>query len=130
MITQYNTLLNSDNSYLCLLLYTLSSHFPYLIIFRRNFFYFNTPLWGIFVRYIEVWGSILKYIDIATMGKLILLASPRACFCFAFRVSGFLVWSTVLCDCVCCVSVQGLAFSQGLVWSGLVLCTSERSERV
>ena len=62
------------------------------------------------------------------MRNLILLASPRLCFCFAFRVSGFLVWSTVLCDCVCCVSVQGLAFSQGLVVrTGLVvLCVSER----
>ena len=73
-------------------------------------------------------GCILKYIDIATMGNWFLLASPRLCFCFAVQVSGFLVWSTVLCDCACCVSVQGLVFSQGLVVrTGLVvLCVCER----
>ena len=70
------------------------------------------------VRYIEALCYILKYNDIATIGKLFLLASPRLRFCLPVQVSGFLVWSAVLCDCLLCGSVQGFAFSRLLVWSG------------
>ncbi len=40
------------------------------------------------------------------MGKLILLTSPRVCFCFAFQVTGFLFWLWLCANCLLSCSHQ------------------------
>jgi len=64
------------------------------------------PPRNITVRYIGVLCYTLIYNGNPQCGKLILLTSPRVCFCFAFQVTGFLFWLWLCADCLLSCSHQ------------------------